>query len=504
MLKYPYYHENSKLKLSVVTTVNGEKEYKANCVKINDIYYVKGVDAVQVDSKWYLKDNLYYDHEFQVYRRSSKNLDRGVVSINEIGVVTYGYFTPWPYKNCKLRMLDRIHTCIDYKLLVDNPYVMEDISTGVFHMKDVLSPAELVLYSRKRMVNIHSNTYNIVDNRLEFERASFLHDIAKFKIDPDIKKVSKLLTDVTFGAEIETINGSLPDYTMNKHGIIVCKDGSLKDEDGNYPPEYVTIPLSGAKGLQTLRDVSKEITKRSDIDYRCSYHLHLGGFKKSRLFLVSLMKLCIKIQEEVFDMFPYYKRDEIRYADKEKNYCKKLPNIIRYYKSGDFNGYINESYQNLYSFLSGGRVFDNKYNFKKKKNPWGQNKWNIDSRYYWVNFTNLVFGKHDTIEFRMHTPTTNSDKMINWLLMCNAIIQYAETYPSECISTKPISFIDVLNFYKKKFKTSYAISLSDNLIKYYEKRVEQFKKEAENGEYLSSKEITDDSTFSFNVLNINI
>ena len=505
-LKYPYYADNNTLSIKTVITIDGDTEYRANCLKKGEEYLVKGKHVVLINEKWYLKDRVFFDHEKKVYTLNHRYLVTGVIGVKEDGMLKFGFFSRNPYKNCTVYNNDGIlFECIDYNILEESKLFIEDVGTNIYHKITELTELRLEEIQHKRLVlNNHRNQYNIVDDKFQFENICNLYKQSKFSIDKDIKNVNKYLKNTTFGIELETINGSLPNYIKNKYGVIVCKDGSTKNEDGIYPPEYVTVPMSGSKGLQAIRNLSKEITKRSDIDFKCSYHLHIGGFEKSRLFLISLMKLCCKIQNDVFEMFPVYKTDEIKYANKEKNYCKKIPKIIKAYGSGDFNAYVNMSYENLYTFLSGGCVFDSEYNFKIKKNPWGNNKWQINSRYYWVNFTNIVFGKHDTIEFRLHTPTTNSDKIINWLLMCNAIMEYAKNYPYKCISTDEVTFKDVLNFYGKKYKTSYAMNLSQRLITYYETRVEKFKKDKEANNFLSLDEITNDSTFKYNALNINI
>jgi hypothetical protein len=499
--KYPFYFENPYVGAAVVRAVNGEIEYYSNCIRRNGIYYIKHIHAVYQNDEWVVLNPSVYDHELKQNTTNTHDLFNGIVDFNkETLVPVKGWFTKNPYTNCIVSIMGKHYTFINCDLLKNNPSFTEDLATGVFYITKELTPGNIRILTKKRVINYGDNVYNIVDSPKVFERSKSLYAASKINIDNDIKLAGRYLKNVTFGAEFETINGGLPNYFKDKYGIIICKDGSIKNEDGAYPPEYVTVPLSGVKGVQTLRDVSKEIAKRSDFDIKCSYHLHLGGFNYSRLFLVSLYKLSTKIQDDLFGMFPFYKRDEVKYAGKEKNYCKKLPNIVMNYKGGNFNTYLNSSYQDIYHFLSGGYNFDSDYNFKKKVNPWGNNKWQINSRYYWLNFTNLVFGKQNTIEFRLHTPTTNSDKVINWLFMCNAIMEFAKNNTKKCLSDEEISFTDVLNFYGKTYKTSHATNLSKNLIAYYNARVSKFKQEADAGKYISDDELLFDGDFKFNAL----
>jgi hypothetical protein len=122
----------------------------------------------------------------------------------------------------------------------------------------------------------------------------------------------------------------------------------------------------------------------------------------------------------------------------------------------------------------------------------------MKTRYFWVNLINPIFGKHDTIEFRIHTPTLNPDKVINWVLMCAAIVKYAENYTEKCVKLNKISFEEVLNFYKDFYKTDTSSKLSDNLVSYYRNRCEYFAKDFAKGDYVSTEEMKKDNDFAFN------
>ena len=505
-LKYPYYSQCAVpiANLAVVTTVDGTKEYRINCRKLEDGYYVKGKDLVLRDGVWFKAERTILDHELNIKVATTYGLLEGIVAVNPTtGQEQFGYFTPNPYNNCTVKgESSRSTPCIDYRILPAKFYT-ERLGEGCYYRTSTLSSSSIAVLRKKALVISNGSApYNLVDDSGKFNTAVELYKNAKFPIDADIKRVAGLLKDITWGGEFETINGTLPKHIMNTYGVIICKDGSIKDRDGHYPPEYVTVPYSGAKGLQATRNVSREIDLRSDIDLKCSFHLHLGGFPIDRILMVALFRLCYKIQDDVFEMFPYYKRDEVKYASKEKNYCKMLPDIIRSYtsNSGDFNEYINLSYEDIYSFLTGGKKFDREYNMGSKRNPWGGHKWDILSRYYWVNFINPVFGKQQTIEFRLHTPTLNADKAINWLFMCAAIIMYAQNNVRRCIGNKPVTFEEVLLGYKTANRTPIAAKLSANLVNYYRSRVDKFKADYQTGDYTSLGDLAADSTFKYNII----
>lgn len=507
-LRYPYYESNPDLDLQTVTTIDGNTEYKINCSLLEDEqYYVKGVhlDYNLARSRWVkIKQSAkpltkVLDHETGQMVDYTGSLYKGIVSIDDDFKPVYGYFTPNPHKNCVVVLASNgsHQHCIDFEILPITRF-FEQYSSGYY--LEVVNPTETLLKQLTRKtttINHGRNSYNVEDNPQQFANSIELYNKTVLPLDKDIMQVARFIKGITFGAEIECINGTLPQHIMAKYGVIICKDGSTRSGDV-YPPEFVTVPLKGAKGLQTLRNLSAEISKRCDIDIRCSLHLHIGGMEITRIFMVSLYRLCYKIQNDVFKMFPYYKTEPK--GIKEKNYCKKLLNILRPYSNGNFNGYINESFADIYTMLSGGIKMDAHHNIKSKVNPWGSNKWDIKTRYSWVNFINPIFGKHDTIEFRIHTPTTNADKMINWLLMCSAIVKYAELNTEKCISSSRIKFTEVLDHYEKSNPSEYTKTLSKGLRAYYKDRCDYFKADYDRADYVSSKELNDDINFKFNIL----
>jgi hypothetical protein len=429
---------------------------------------------------------------------------KGIISFDKSNKPVMGWFTKNKLKNAKYSMPGVGCTMVwDYKMLEEKGFIL-GTSDGMYYDPKQMGSESLRAIKTKRIaVKLHNAQYNVVDDKNSFNEAIALHKQSEFPIDKDIKYISKYIKNFTFGLELEAINGMLPDHILAKYGTMVCRDGSLRDSNGNYPPEYVTVPLQGAKGLQTLRNLCAELQKHSDIDNRCSLHLHLGGFDMDRTFLVSLYNLCYKIQDQIFDIFPFYKRDEVKYAGKQKNYCKMLPNTIMNYGSGNFKNYVERSYQDIYRFLSGGSELGPANNFAQRQNPWGGNKWDIKSRYYWLNLTNIAFGKQQTVEFRIHTPTFNFDKIMAWLLMCTSIIEYAKNYIMESVSSQPINFRhEVLNYYNTLGSSTYAGFFTDNLKAYYDYRRKYFADLARVKDYKAAGETAEDFGFKFNIIKL--
>jgi len=163
-----------------------------------------------------------------------------------------------------------------------------------------------------------------------------------------------------------------------------------------------------------------------------------------------------------------------------------------------YSSYIDEVYIKIFTFLSDGTPPGANANRKRQQHPIAH-KWDRKSRYYWLNLQNMIFSERETAEFRLHTATTNKVKMISWLLICNAIVKYAEKHMKEILSEENnISLSTILNYYAEEFsRTPGAKLISKYLIAYYEDRCAVFAKDFEKGDKLSEWDITDDKTFNF-------
>jgi hypothetical protein len=151
-------------------------------------------------------------------------------------------------------------------------------------------------------------------------------------------------------------------------------------------------------------------------------------------------------------MFPYFYIDTAQF--KRKSYCGPLP---RYeLESTD----ALEIFSGLYYFLSNGNTFGSR--FPTGAHPMdrsGQHKWDISPRYLWMNVIPLIWGKRGTVEFRCHTPTLDSQKVINWLFIVVSILKYAKKHTKELVSSPytelpPITLMNVIcEAYPKKISS---------------------------------------------------
>jgi len=503
-----YYSDNPELKEEVVITKSNNKEYKINCRRIEGEYYIINVEVFNISGRWYRPElkSIVFDHEKKEWIHKSKidTLVPGIIGFNNSGSPIRGLFSRNIYKNCKIFTLDTrrdvpFDLCLNENI-IPSEYYTESIQHGIFYHVSILSKKD----ASKKLNDGHNahNDYSIDDNPFNFDCLKNIFNESQLVIKPSDSLIGKTIDEYSYGLELEASYGNLPEHLRYKHGIYICRDGSLRKADGSNGPEFVTVPLSGAKAVRNIKDLSAELTKRCIIGTECSYHLHVGSIRTDREFLVALYKLGIKIQNEVFSLFPFYKTDEIKYAGKEKNYAKKLKNIIPHssttlpdtFNRELYHKYVNNSYNIIFAFLLEGgtpSVYNNRRNMKHPRDR----KWERSSRYYWLNFMNMFFSKRNTIEFRIHTPTLNSQKILSWMLLCTAIINYAEKHSFELVNDnlKTISLKTII----EEYFSSRNVKITEYMLGYIAHRKKIFTDDKLAGDLISPKYIENDSDFVF-------
>lgn len=499
------YSEDDTLKLKVVDTIDSSKEYLKNCVKIGNNYYSKEDQAYFIENKWFPKTSsqILFDHYKKqlVVKRKDVFYIEGVVDCDSSGKLMYGFYSPNSFSNCQIWHIKngiRVkENCIDYSLPKKLGWV-EHINESIWASSeyfgvDVFDEETLKLFpegvasrlkknfnsskstfEQPKKYKFENNAYNAEDSR-NFSTAVEVY--SKFEIDltKDVKRAAKLIGDVTFGCEIECKLGMLPNTLVNQLGVIICKDGSI-----GYTPEFVTVPLQGAKGLQTLQNLFVELNKRCTTDYSCSLHYHIGTIRKDREFLVAAYKLYADVQKELHAMLPYYKTNPAGVKKDDKNYCMFLEKGLveqHIHTSLPYHEKINNAYRAMFTWLMDGRNPSRENNRKNMQHPNGGQKWGWNARYYSLNFINTFLSSRKTLEFRAHQAVLSEVKSINWLFICIAIIKYAEANSTKIVlSTKKFNLAEVIDYYKNTFKTTYASNVSNYLNAYVKERQDMFNK----------------------------
>lgn len=247
-------------------------------------------------------------------------------------------------------------------------------------------------------------------------------------ISDNDKKVAELINPFTYGVEIETSNGIVPFYTLLNTKFLFLRDGSL---DGGY--EFTSMPLKGESGLANIKAFTEKANEYNcNINQNCSLHIHLGGVDLDKENIVSLYKTVYQCQQELFDFVPSYKRSSKYFAKKNefKDHCKPLKSLGLYYETD-----VETMYSSIYDFVTS----------KDNQEMMDSQKWNQFPRYHHLNLLNW-FKNKSTIEFRLHEPTLNYQRIVSWLLIISAITKFSKKYSKEIIENKiKISLRDIMN-----------------------------------------------------------
>lgn len=417
----------------LVTTVSGNQIPRNKCRYISKEYYEINKDCFFMeDAKWHRINNgqIEFDHESETYVLIDRvKLISGIVAISKDGTIQHGYFSKNPLRNI---VFNDSH-CLSEEAIIGKR-VVEQLSTGYFYTEGTKSESSL---NKKGIGSRYSF-------QLDYSASSKLGSFTEIynNIKKDAAKTvcpfTKELNDASFGFEFETDNGFIPERKIYSHGLIPLRDGSLR-HDGLEPFEFTTIPLSGNDGINTLCNISEVLQKYTTISHRCALHVHIGGYKGSDKFVVALHRLMLRIQDEIYSMFPENYRFTSQDGFKQKDYCAPIKNI-KILKSAS----VKDNFEKIFSFYCNGA--ENFKGFNVTPHPLDReerHKWNVDYRYFIVNMIPFIWGKSGTIEWRVHPPTQNKDKIINWLFITNGILKFVDKHKEKIADFEDLRDIDL-------------------------------------------------------------
>lgn len=309
----------------------------------------------------------------------------------------------------------------------------------------------------------------------------------------------------TFGIEIETCIGRVPDNDISNLNVKAVHDGSLRDKSGNTPGgEYVTGVLKGDSGLVQLHELCRVLSNCCKINQQCGVHVHVGSLDWGKEDVVYCYILGEQLEEELFSILPSSRR--------ENTYCRFLTPITKPYleslisakSKGQYDIIINELYNEIYkevTYIKGNpksnpeRIKENdevegvvdstilSRNIHKNVNHPLGSKCGYDKnaqRYTWLNFVTLLYltkgetGTH-TLEMRNHSATMNFKKIKNWIKICLAFCKFVEIGKGR-INRGNVSLEElIMTVYPKT---------GEPLMKYINERKEVFKLKGESIDYI--------------------
>lgn len=476
---------------NIVTTVSGKIAKRTDCRRIRGEFYKIGDHTVKNSGECYLiksketgkesyirqdSDLIEYNHTIGEYVRVKEypNLIFGYINSNYVK----GYFEEDLLNNINAsnyRAYRSESRSYDGELpTMSQKGFYYSNADGRWYSTDESLDYRVNGFIRASYKGIQEN-YGAVGNTMFNTVLETKDQYEKQLVYSNIDAFNKFLFGYSLGLEFETSLGKISKRDMYRYGLLPLKDGSITGF------EYTTIPyFDSPKRLSQISEMCDVLTENTEVDNRCSFHVHFGNTRTDRDFIVSLYVLLYNLQDELFELnLPYKTSSEhVANSSSKKNYCKKF-NLLMI-DDIDFSDYKkgrNEAYNKIFKFLNENNSASQEYNRKNKKHiREGQNKWNYKNRYFFVNFMNMFFSNNSTVEFRLSDPTTNRYKVLYNLFIFSAILKYAENNIRKIISRKEkITLKDVIDSVYSEIGTQQAEELKDNVNKYInEQRLRHF------------------------------
>lgn len=184
------------------------------------------------------------------------------------------------------------------------------------------------------------------------------------------------------------------------------------ETDGSCGYELISPPLSGYEGLEELKKALESLQDAgADVDNSCGVHVHhdASDFHVSQFKLV--IAAYIKFEEAIDKLVPKSRRGD------NNTYCESM------------NKWYYTDYKQAMKKV-------------KKANQISDLSTMFSNRYRKVNMQ--AYRKHGTIEFRQHSGTLKFEKIKNWILLTQGLINRAFRSENTYITTRGAADLDML------------------------------------------------------------
>jgi len=297
-----------------VTTIFGNTVSKKNCISINGEYYEKNIDCFNIEGRWFRKGNprIYFDDLKQGWRKINPNVTEGIIGYNQANSsYSYGKFEKEFECDYNIYTQYGMSVVCSKELFDSIPKIFSKQDGAFFDYKYAYSrnfdkskdrQGSAYIYSFERLYN----SENLIGKFSQVDNSKYTEKLI------NINKYDKLIDKYSFGFEIETSAGILPEYKCKQLGLIPLRDGSISGH------EYTTIPMKGIDGVNLLANQMRELKGNCSINRDCSVHLHLGGYPLEKTKILDLYNLCYSLQNEIGELFPYYVYNTSKYKSNGK------------------------------------------------------------------------------------------------------------------------------------------------------------------------------------------
>lgn len=215
-----------------------------------------------------------------------------------------------------------------------------------------------------------------------------------------------------YGVEVECYN---PELSSNEdlgedeenawEGVPTVSGWRYK-EDGSISGnglgvEYYSKVLQGDSGIDRINRLCAVLAQEGfTVNQTCGLHVHTDASDLTPDHLLNIASQCYIWEPVIYSLLPKSRR--------KNTYCQPLG-----IKSSELTG------------------FDRKKLLKLKR-------FEDEGRYFGLNLT--AYSKHGTIEFRYHSGTISAHKIINWVVFCLSLVEYAKRKkPPMLLSQYPVN-----------------------------------------------------------------
>lgn len=236
---------------------------------------------------------------------------------------------------------------------------------------------------------------------------------------------------LTFGVEIEAYNIVRNDliekgtrkglavrsegynHTDNQHYFKIVSDGSLEGVNSN---EVVSPILQGNDGLNSLKRLCEALNEiDAKVNRSCGLHVHIGAANMTDAHYIRIIRNYQRLEALIDSFMPLSRRAN------NNGFCHSLQGF-------DFSRCTSK--RDVYDMMN--------------------------SRYYKIN--SHAYIRHQTIEFRQHSGTTDYTKISMWIQFLAALIKYSEK--NEITTCNSIDEIPFLNAEQKAYFNNRRASLN--------------------------------------------
>lgn len=403
--------------VEMVVTVSGKTVPVTSCAKIKDLYYQKGVDIIKVGDVFYRASLTVRDeHTGEYHLKEDNKLHQIYTSTGKLGYSSVYKNVLMSYDSLSKEFTNagKAYSSTNVPNMVLVKVAKTDLPVN-HDLKKFLKTTEDVHISTPNWRQLTTTVFPAVkDNSRKYYSASQHPDFDKLckKEYATSDKFNFMKNKFTYGFELETSAGQFILKNPEDYGFMTLYDGSITGH------EYASVPLVPAQ-FKTLEDFCAELQKNHLTNRFCSVHVHVGNVPYSAKNLLAIYSLFYRLQDELHSIVSPFKKDLKFLSNKlrgeAKDHCQYLPKLP---------APNIENFHAAFFRWSGLDISDYRTT-KSAKILTDVQKWNVESRYFFVNFTNYCFKEGGTIELRLLQGSLNSDRILNWTLINSAIIEYA-------------------------------------------------------------------------------